>query len=65
MSTEVDVDNDLWLQIAQEMAKFDLINSESMRDNPATENPHFELSLLDTDGNCNRYHARCPSAWSI
>ena len=28
MSTEVEVDNDLWLQIAQEMAKFDLINSE-------------------------------------
>ena len=28
MSIEVEVDNDLWLQIAQEMAKFDLINSE-------------------------------------
>ena len=25
---EVEVDNDLWLKIAQEMAKFDLINSE-------------------------------------
>ena len=26
---EVEVDNGLWLQIAQEMAKFDLINSEN------------------------------------